>query len=453
MSPTEALDRVKELRQVLQTKRSNLQGLSTTWKMEGDKFVVSTEQKALFEAAVAEADSVLSTLKMEEKAAGIFEYLDAAPPGAGGTAQADAASGFVPQTKSLADSWLGSEEYKAAGATSFRELPRQFQVDSGIPRLAAAAEAKDIYTAMGGRISIPALGRAQNLGFTERTLRPGRVRDLFPAEATDAQILYGIRETGYTNRARVVPERTAADGTAATGGITDVYGLKPKSDLTIVPVTYPLATIAHIMYVHRQTLADEPRMRGIIDRDMIDGIKMSEDEALLYGDGIGDNLTGLVNTQGIQVYTGADPAAPATRLHPKDKKSAQIRRAATLAMLAYFTPTGVVMHPFDWEDVELEVDANGAYTVAVSVAVGGEKRVWRMNVVESPAMQQGRYLTGAFGTGAKIYDREQVNVQVSTENRDLFERNAVTLRAEERLGLVVDRPESFVYGTFFVPAP
>lgn len=453
MSPTEALDRVKELRQVLQTKRSNLQGLSTTWKMEGDKFVVSTEQKALFEAAVAEADSVLSTLKMEEKAAGIFEYLDAAPPGAGGTAQADAASGFVPQTKSLADSWLGSEEYKTAGATSFRELPRQFQVDSGIPRLAAAAEAKDIYTAMGGRISIPALGRAQNLGFTERTLRPGRVRDLFPAEATDAQILYGIRETGYTNRARVVPERTAADGTAATGGITDVYGLKPKSDLTIVPVTYPLATIAHIMYVHRQTLADEPRMRGIIDRDMIDGIKMSEDEALLYGDGIGDNLTGLVNTQGIQVYTGADPAAPATRLHPKDKKSAQIRRAATLAMLAYFTPTGVVMHPFDWEDVELEVDANGAYTVAVSVAVGGEKRVWRMNVVESPAMQQGRYLTGAFGTGAKIYDREQVNVQVSTENRDLFERNAVTLRAEERLGLVVDRPESFVYGTFFVPAP
>jgi HK97 family phage major capsid protein len=291
-----------------------------------------------------------------------------------------------------------------------------------------------VFSALGGTIAIPALGRAQDLGLTERTLRPGRVRDLFPSERTSAPILYGIRETGYTNRAKVVPERTSAAGGAATGGPTDVFGLKPKSELTIVPVTYPIATIAHIMYVHRQTLDDEPRMRGIIDRDMVDGVKMAEDEQLLYGDGIGDNLTGLLNTDGIQSYTG----------QASDRKSAQIRRAATRAILAYFQPTGVVMHPFDWEDVELETDANGAYTVAVSVAVGGEKRVWRLNVVDSPAMAEGTSVVGAFGTGAKVFDREQVRIDVSSENRDMFERNALTLRCEERLGLVVDRPESFV---------
>ena len=67
-------------------------------------------------------------------------------------------------------------------------------------------------------------------------------------------------------------------------------------------------------------------------------------------------------------------------------------------------------------------------------------------------MSEGDFLLGSFGQGAKLYDREQVNVQLSTENRDFFERNVYTLRCEERLGLVVDRPESFVVGSFTEPA-
>jgi HK97 family phage major capsid protein len=203
-----------------------------------------------------------------------------------------------------------------------------------------------------------------------------------------------------------------------------------------------IATIAHIMYVHRQTLDDEPRMRGILDRDMIDGVKMVEDQQLLYGDGVGDNILGLTQQPGIQAFTGV----------AQDKRSAQLRRAMTLAVLSYFSPTGVVLHPLDWEDLELETDSTGAYTIATSVAIGGERRVWRMNVVDSPAMIEGRFLLGAFGTGAKVYDREQVRIDLSTENRDMFERNALTLRCEERVGLVVDRPESFVYGALTTPA-
>jgi HK97 family phage major capsid protein len=252
-----------------------------------------------------------------------------------------------------------------------------------------------------------------------------------------------VRETGFINRAAAVRQRTAADGVSApTGGPTDLYGLKPRSDLTIAPVTYPIATIAHLMYVHKLTLDDEPRMRGLIDRDLIDGVKLAEDEAILYGNGVGENLTGIMNTPGVQTYTGL----------ATDKRSAQIRRAITKAVLAYFQPTGIVMSPQDWEDIELETDNNGQYTVATSVAVGGEKRVWRLTITDTPAMAEGQFLLGAFGTGAKLYDREQVNVQLSTENRDFFERNVYTLRAEERLALVVDRPESFVVGAFTTPA-
>jgi hypothetical protein len=437
---TQVKDRVTELREHLAEKATEIKGMSDSWKDEtgNGHFVLSTKEHADYVKAVKDAEDIKSLIVAEQAAKGIFEFLDAPTGTPAAAGDAAAGQGQRREMKSLATQFLTSDGWAEFKATKFADgRSAAFSVEAGIPDLARAGR-KDVYSAMGGTVAIPALGNAQELPLTERMLRPGRVRDLFPSEKTQAAILYGIRETGYTNNAAVVPERTASDGGAATGGSTDVYGLKPKSELTIVPVTYPIATIAHIMYVHKQTLDDEPRMRGILDRDMVDGVKMAEDDQLLWGNGIGDNLTGLMNTDGLQEYDGL----------ATDRMSAQIRRAATRAMLAYFQPTGVVLHPLDWEAVELETDLNGAYVIALSVAVGGEKRVWRLNVADSPAQHQGTGLVGAFGYGAKVFDREEVNVQVSTENRDMFERNAYTLRAEERVGLVVDRPESFVAVNF-----
>lgn len=441
---TKTDSRVTELRSALQAKSAEIQGMSNSWRTEdGGQFVLSTQEYGNYTKAVNDAQEIKNLLVAAEAAAGIFDFL-ATPAGntVGGDDAAAVQRGQM-QAKSLATQFVDSPEFKSMKDGGFRQVGGGVQVDAGIYDLARLSEAKDIYSAMGGNITLPTIGQAQNLGWTDRTLRPGRVRDLFPAERTNAAILYGVRETGFTNRAAAVRQRTAPDGSAPTGGPTDVFGLKPRSDLQIAPITYPIATIAHLMYVHKNTLDDEPRLRGLIDRDLIDGIKMAEDEAILYGNGQGENLTGLLNTPGVQEYTGL----------ASDKRSAQIRRGITKAILAYFQPTGVVLSPADWENIELETDLNGAYTVALSVAVGGEKRVWRLQVTDTPAMAEGQFLLGAFGTGAKLYDREQVNVALSTENRDFFERNVYTLRAEERLGLVVDRPESFVVGTFTDPAP
>jgi hypothetical protein len=51
---------------------------------------------------------------------------------------------------------------------------------------------------------------------------------------------------------------------------------------------------------------------------------------------------------------------------------------------------------------------------------------------------------------AKLYNREHVRVHLSTEKRDFFERNVYTIRAGRGCasGLIVDRPESFVAGSF-----
>lgn len=81
-------------------------------------------------------------------------------------------------------------------------------------------------------------------------------------------------------------------------------------------------------------------MRRTAGDETLTGVKLQEDWQILYGDGIGDHMTGLTNTPGIQACTGL----------ATDPRTAQIRRAITRVWLAYFEASGLVTHPLDWEN-------------------------------------------------------------------------------------------------------
>jgi hypothetical protein len=53
-----------------------------------------------------------------------------------------------------------------------------------------------------------------------------------------------------------------------------------------------------------------------------------------------------------------------------------------------------------------------------------------------------------FEGSARLYDRWQARVEISTEDRDNFVRNLVTILAEERIGLAVKRTTGFTKGSF-----
>jgi HK97 family phage major capsid protein len=271
-------------------------------------------------------------------------------------------------------------------------------------------------------------------------MRTRRVRDLFPVRTTTAAVIEYFRMIGFTtpgttavNAASTVAERAGA-----------AFASKPQSSMVFEGHQAPIRTLAHWEAAHRNVLADEPQLRSIIDNELLYGLRLQEDYQILEGDGTGENLLGVLNTPGVQTYDWSDGATTPV----PDTKADAIRRAATLAFLAYYEPTGVVLHPNDWEDIELTKDTNGQYLVAVSVALGGEPRIWRMPVVDTPAMPEGTALVGAFGTGAQLYDREQATIRISEQHADFFVRNAIVVLAEERLALAVKRPESFVSVTF-----
>ena len=63
-------------------------------------------------------------------------------------------------------------------------------------------------------------------------------------------------------------------------------------------------------------------------------------------------------------------------------------------------------------------------------------------VIDTTAVEEGEFLVGNFQMAAMLWDREDAVVDISTEDRDNFIKNMVTIRAEERLALTVYRPSA-----------
>ncbi|GHE31515.1 hypothetical protein GCM10017673_37810 [Streptosporangium violaceochromogenes] len=445
---TKESSRVRELKTALIAKNAELERISAAFKDEtgNGHMVISTEQATAYRNRLAEVKTIKGLIDAEMETADVFDWLGQADGESIG-AQVNAGHEVKRarggrEAKSLADHFLESKAWEQMKEDGFQRLGRSHRIESSVHEL----ERKDIFTMSGGQHTIFGFGQPENLGMQERMLRPGRVRDLFPAVRTTKNMIYFMRQTGFVNNARPVPERVAADDVSpATGGPTDRFGRAPRSKSSFKPFRAPIVNIRHMQDAHKNVLEDEPQLRDLLDRDMIDGIKMEEDWQILWGDGEGDNIEGIFNAPGVQEYTGRS----------SDRPSAQIRRAATQSLLAWFNPTGVVLHPYDWENIELEQDKQGGYVVAVSIALGGEKQVWRMRVIDTTAMEQNRFILGSWGYGAKLFDRAETSVSVSTENADNVERSAITILAESRVGMAITRPESFVIGTFteYVPTP
>jgi len=264
-------------------------------------------------------------------------------------------------------------------------------------------------------------------GIVTRPQRRMTVRDLITPGRTASNAIQYIKETGFTNNAATVTE------TAGTA--------KAQSELQFDIVTSAVTTIAHWVLATKQILDDVPQLQSYIDGRLRYGLEYVEEGQLLNGGGTGTDLNGI--------YTQATTyAAPITPTAAGDLTKIDVIRLAILqAFLAEYPANGIVMNPADWADIELTKTSTGEYLFA-NPQGGSEPRLWRLPVIETQAMTVDRFLTGAFQLGAQIFDREDANVEISTEDSDNFRKNLVTIRAEERLALAVYRPEAFIKGVF-----
>lgn len=358
----------------------------------------TTETKSAADKALAEMNALAArTTEIEQKIA---------RRGAGGAVE----------HKSIGQKVIESEEVKAA-MTRGQGFNGRVQVE--VKNITSAST-----TGASGTTGLVQAERVPNvIPLPNRNLT---VRDLLMPGGTESSSIDYVKETGFTNAAATVAENPSTP--------------KPQSDLTFQLYNQPIRTIAHWVLASKQILADAPMLQSYIDGRLRYGLAYAEDLQLLLGDGTGTNLLGLMPQASPYATPAGVNVAQATMID-------RLRLAMLQAALALYPASGHVLNPTDWAQIELTKDATGRYIFANPVGLAGPT-LWGLPVVESLAMPQNQFLTGAFKLAAQIFDREDANVLISTEDRDNFVKNMVTILAEERLGLCVYRPQALVKGTF-----
>lgn len=271
-----------------------------------------------------------------------------------------------------------------------------------------------------------ALVPAERAGVILAPERRLTIRDLVAPGTTGSNAVEYVRETGFTNNAAIVGEGLA----------------KPYSELKFALENANVRTIAHLFKGSRQILDDAAALQSYIDARARYGLLLAEEAQLLYGNGTGNNLHGIIPQA--QAYS-----APSGVVVAAEQRIDRIRLALLQATLAEFPSTGIVLNPIDWAAIELLKDGENRYLIG-KPQEGTSPRLWNLPVVETQAIVQNQFLTGAFSLAAQIFDRMGIEILVSTENDKDFENNMVTIRAEERLAFAVYRPEAFVTGPLVV---
>jgi HK97 family phage major capsid protein len=261
------------------------------------------------------------------------------------------------------------------------------------------------------------------------------IRNILTQLPTNSNLIEFVKESSSTNNA-------APQGKGSSPQVYENVA-KAESAMAFQLAFEPVQTVAHWIPVSRQVQDDAPALQAYIDGRMTYFLKLKEEDQLLNGTGAGGDLNGLI-TQATDYDTTLNVASPA------DTKIDTLRHAMLQVELANGSVSAFVFNPSDWHDIELIKTAgvaSGQYIFSNPHQVG-VPTIWGRPVVTSQSITAEHFLTGDFPLACALYDRMQSTVEVSRDYSDFFVKNMMAILCEERLALVVYRPEALVQGAF-----
>jgi HK97 family phage major capsid protein len=216
---------------------------------------------------------------------------------------------------------------------------------------------------------------------------------------------------------------------------------KPQMGLQYTLQSAPVRTIAHWIPASRQIMADAGQLADQINGRLMYGLQLAEEQQLLYGSGQNEQILGILANPDVPTYDQS--------VVPTDTKMDAVRRAMNVARLAEYMVDGVVLNPTDWTDIELLKGSDNHYIfLNISQGNSADARLFRIPVVDTTAINPGNFVTGSFGMGSTIFDREQSTIRTTDSHEEYFIKNQLAILAEERIALATYRPEAYVNGIF-----
>jgi HK97 family phage major capsid protein len=254
------------------------------------------------------------------------------------------------------------------------------------------------------------------------------MRDIINARTTGSDTVEFVRQTLQVTQAAPAPEANVTTYEGATG---EVSGEKPEGTMRFERVSESVKTIAVWIPATKRALADAGQLRGIIEQELREDVSEELENQMITGNGTGENLAGLENTANVLVQA-----------HVTDELVTARKAITHLLVTGKQRPTAWMIHPVDWETIELLKDQEGRYRWGGPIA-RGPATLWGVPVVQSFFQTQGKAWLANWSK-IVLWDRQQTTLAVSDSHADFFIRNMVAFLAELRAAFGVIRPSGVV---------
>lgn len=260
--------------------------------------------------------------------------------------------------------------------------------------------------------------------FVEMPRRRLLIRDLLTQGKVSSDLVKYRKQVLRTNSAAMVAEQ----------------GIYPISEFGWDKATAQVKKVGHVTNISEEAMADADQLETEVDNEMRYGLDLEEERQILAGDGLGENLDGLLTEA---------PAFVAAVGLPNSTHIDRLRLAMLQVTLQDYMATAMVLSPVDWAHIEmLKVGSADNRYVYGNPQSGTGPMLWGKNVVESNTMTAGEWLVGDLALAATYYDRQETEVLISSENDTNFVEDMLTMKARKRVALAIKRTLAMVTGDF-----
>lgn len=265
-------------------------------------------------------------------------------------------------------------------------------------------------------------------GIVEGAFRVFTIEDLLTSIPTSSNAIDWVRENVFTNSAAETAE-----------GVT-----KPQSSLTFASATMPVSTVAHWIKITKQLAADNASLAAYVNTRMAYGVQLRVENQLISGNGVAPNLSGLTTSGNFTAHGYTSASLTALGLSPTNRFDLIGKMVGDCA-LADYPADVIVLNTADWWTMRLSKGSDGQYILgAPSMTV--PPTLFGLPVVASNAMTSDNVLVGSLRQAATLHNREGLVIDISDQDDTNFQLNLLTIRAERRLALTVEKPAAIRYG-------
>lgn len=248
-------------------------------------------------------------------------------------------------------------------------------------------------------------------------IQPVNVTQIIPTVTTDKSEISWMEETTFTNNASMTGEGYS----------------KPESTVDWDEKTTTVRKVATYVAATEEQVDDVPQFMQLIQNDLTRMIQAKQEDQILNGTGIGQEITGILQNASIQTQ--------ALTVNNADTVFAGITK---IGWTGFGNASHVVLNPANWQTLRVLKGATNQDYVLGSPLIDVTPRLWGLPVVLSNRIASGTGLVGDFAMGATIFLKMGLKIDVSDSHSTYFVENKLAIRAELRFALQIKRPAFFV---------